>query len=146
MSDVGRQIWEIRVPRDVELTPLENRNEQEKNKDNEKRNQEKWKNEKNERWMKEHWKMIFHEMILSLITLKHSLDLLILSFGTLNPVLHYVLKSPFWLNMDIWTKEFLPWENFHKQQDCCLYSSAKVILINHSPVRDKFWIVKCIIG
>ena len=36
MPDAGRQIWEIRVPRDVELTPLENRNEQEKNKDNEK--------------------------------------------------------------------------------------------------------------
>ena len=36
MPDAGRQIWEIRVPRDIELTPLENRNEQEKNKDNEK--------------------------------------------------------------------------------------------------------------
>ena len=36
MSDSGRQIWKIRVSRDVELTPLENRNEQEKNKDNEK--------------------------------------------------------------------------------------------------------------
>ena len=28
MLNAGRQIWEVRVPRDVELTPLENRNEQ----------------------------------------------------------------------------------------------------------------------
>ena len=41
MPNAGRQIWEIRVPRDVELTPLENRNEQEQNKSVEKRNQEK---------------------------------------------------------------------------------------------------------
>ena len=33
MPDAGRQIWKIRVPKDVELTPLENRNEQEQNKD-----------------------------------------------------------------------------------------------------------------
>ena len=25
MPDAGRQIWEIRVPRDVELTPLKNK-------------------------------------------------------------------------------------------------------------------------
>ena len=36
MPDAGRQIGEIRVPRDVELTPLENRNEQEQNKDDKK--------------------------------------------------------------------------------------------------------------
>ena len=36
MLDAGRQIREVRVPRDVELTPLKNRSEQEKNKDNEK--------------------------------------------------------------------------------------------------------------
>ena len=33
------------------------------------------------------------KMILGLITLKHSLDLLILSFGTPNPSLHYVPKK-----------------------------------------------------
>ena len=38
MLDVGRQIWEIRVPRDVELTLFKNRNEQEQNKDNKKMN------------------------------------------------------------------------------------------------------------
>ena len=52
MPDAGRQIWEIRVPRDVELTPLENRNEQEKNKDNEKRTK---RNEKIKR-MRDEWK------------------------------------------------------------------------------------------
>ena len=34
--------------------------------------------------------MIFHEMILGLITLKHSLGLLILSFETPNSDPHYV--------------------------------------------------------
>ena len=44
-------------------------------------------------------------------------------------------------------KSFLPWEIFHNQQGCCLFSSAnKKILINLSLIRDKFWIVKCIIG
>ena len=87
MLDAGRQIREVRVPRDVELTPLKNRSEQEKNKDNEK--EKRWKRETNER----QWKMIFHEMILGLITLKHGLGLLILSFGTPNPSLHYVPRK-----------------------------------------------------
>ena len=55
MHDAGRQIWEIRVPKDIELTPLKNRNEQEKNKDNKKepREMKKWKEwEMNERTMK----------------------------------------------------------------------------------------------
>ena len=42
MPDVGRQMWEVGVPRDVELTPLENKNEQQQNKSvGKKRNQEK---------------------------------------------------------------------------------------------------------
>ena len=32
MPDAGRQIREVRVPRNVELTPLKNRSEQEKKK------------------------------------------------------------------------------------------------------------------
>ena len=56
MPDAGRQIWEIRIPRDVELTLLENRNEQKQNKNVEKKgtkeNRESKKNEKNERWTK----------------------------------------------------------------------------------------------
>ena len=60
MPDAGRQIWEIRVPRDVKLTLLENKNEQEQNKNAEKKelrklvskrkNDEKW--EMNEKTMK----------------------------------------------------------------------------------------------
>ena len=57
------------------------------------------------------------------------------------------LKSPFWLNVDTWTEEVFPWENFHNQQDYRLFSSAKKkILINHPPVWDESWIFKCIIG
>ena len=55
MPNVGRQIWEIRVPKDVELTPLENRNEQKQNKNVEKKgtkeNRESKKNEWKEREM-----------------------------------------------------------------------------------------------
>ena len=56
MPNAGRQIWEVNVPRDVELTPVENRNEQEQNKNVEKKeprkieNQRKM-NEKKERWI-----------------------------------------------------------------------------------------------
>ena len=41
MPDVGRQIWKIRVPKDVELTPLEDKNEQEQTKNAEKEPKEK---------------------------------------------------------------------------------------------------------
>ena len=80
------------------------------------------------------------------ITLKHNLGLFILSFKSWTLTYITYLKSPFWLNVDTWTEEFLPWEIFHNQQGCCLFSSAnKKILINLSLVRDEFWIVKCII-
>ena len=88
-----RQIWKIRVPRDVELTLLENRNKQEQNKIVEKKeprkmeNQRKIKRMKEERRDNEQWSFV----ILGLITQKHSLGLLIFSFGTPNPGLHYVL-------------------------------------------------------
>ena len=36
MPDARKQIWKIRVSRDVELTSLENKNEQEQNKDGKK--------------------------------------------------------------------------------------------------------------
>ena len=60
MPNVERQIWEVRVPRNVELTPLENRNEQEQNKIVEKKGAKKnreskkneWKREMNEKTMK----------------------------------------------------------------------------------------------
>ena len=54
MPDAGRQIWEIRVPRDVELTPLENKNEQEQNEKKreprEMENQKWWKRRKRDEW------------------------------------------------------------------------------------------------
>ena len=144
MPDAGRQIWEIRVPRDVKLTLLENRNEQEQNKNVEKgtkrkiENQRKM-NEKKERWKQGQWKMIFHEMILGLITLKHSLGLLFLSFETINPSLHYVPEKSILIE-----RRYLDWRGFslkifHNQQGCRLFSSAKKkILINHSLVWDEF--------
>ena len=67
MPDVGRQIWKIRVPKDVELTTLEDKNEQEQIKNAEKRTKRKIENQRKmnekERWMKRQWKMILHEMI-----------------------------------------------------------------------------------
>ena len=134
---------ENRVPIDVELIPLENRNEQEKNKDNEKGTKRNKKNEKNERWMKGQWKMIFHEMILGLITLKHSLGLLILSFETLNPGLHYVPKKSILIE-----RGYLDWrvsslrKFFCNQQGCCLFSSAKIL---DKPFTYSRWIFECII-
>ena len=68
MPDVGRQIWKIRVPKDVELTPLEDKNEQEQTENTEKGTKRKIENQRKmnekERWMKRQWKMILHEMIL----------------------------------------------------------------------------------
>ena len=68
MPDAGRQIWKIRVPRDVELTSLENRNDQEQNKNIEKKElremENQRKNDEKERGIKRQRKMIFHEMIL----------------------------------------------------------------------------------
>ena len=40
-------------------------------------------------------------------------------------------------------KSFLPWEIFHNQQGCCLFSSAKIL---DKPFTCSGWIFKCIIG
>ena len=89
----------LEFPRNVELTSLENRNEQEQNKNVEKRNQEKWRikekndekeEEMNEGTTKNDLSCNDKKMILGLITLKHNLGLFILSFETINPDLHYV--------------------------------------------------------
>ena len=66
MPDAGRQIWEIRVPRDVELAPLKNKMSKNKTKTLKKelRELENQKMMKKERWIKRQWKMIFQEMIL----------------------------------------------------------------------------------
>ena len=105
----------LEVPRDVKLTPLKNKMSKNKTKTLKmelKELENKKNDEKNERWMKGQWKIIFHEMILGLITLKHSLGLFILFFGIPNPGLHYVPEKSILLNVDIWTEEFLPWEIF----------------------------------
>ena len=90
MPDAGRQIWEIRVPRDVELTPLKikwARTKQKRWKKGTKRigeSKKKWKKRKdNEKWSFMKWSLVK-------ITLKHNLSLLILSFETRNHGLHYV--------------------------------------------------------
>ena len=66
MPDAERQIWEIRVPKDVELSPLKNKMSKNKTKTLKKELRElgnkKW--WKKERWIKRQWKMIFQEMIL----------------------------------------------------------------------------------
>ena len=71
MPDAGRQIWKIRVPKDVELTPLENRNEQEQNKNDKKnelremenqrkndgKNRDEWKD--NKKWSFMKWSLVW---------------------------------------------------------------------------------------
>ena len=144
MPDAGRQIWKIRVPKDVELTTLEDKNEQEQTKNAEKgtkrkiENQRKM-NEKKERWMKGQWKMGPHKKR-SLVWSFWNTIWTYLSFLSKPWTLAHItyLKSPFWLNVDTWTEEFLPWEIF------CVINKAVVsfpqpkFLINHSPVRDEF--------
>ena len=67
-------------------------------------------------------KMIFHEMILGLITLKHNLGLFILSFETINPGLHYIPEKSILIE-----RRYLDWKglslrkNFHNQQGCRLF-------------------------
>ena len=109
-----------------------------------KRNGESKEKEKKERWIKKkQWKIIFHEMILGLITLKHNLGLFILSFETMNPGLHYVPKSPFRLNVDTWTEEVFSLKDFCNQRGCCPFSSAKILDKSFTCLE---WIFKCIIG
>ena len=93
MPDVGRQMWENRVSKDIELTPQRNRSEQRQNKDNEKgtkRNRELKKMKRMRDEWKDDEKWSFIKWSLVKITLKHNLGLFILSFETINPGLHYV--------------------------------------------------------
>ena len=57
MPDAGRQIWKIRVPKDVELTPLEDKNEQKQTKNAEKGTKRKIENQRKMIWKKkDEWK------------------------------------------------------------------------------------------
>ena len=83
-------------------------------------------------------------MILGLITLKHSLCLLIPFFGTSNPGLHYVPKKSILIK-----RGYLDWRAFSLRkffvinEGCCLLSSAKIL---DKPFTCSGWIFKCIIG
>ena len=120
-----------------------NKSEEEQNKNEEKgtkRNREsKKENEKKERWIQGLRKMIPHvliKMILGLITLKHSLGLSILSFGTINPGLRYIPEKSILIEHGYLDWRGFSLENFH----------LKIILINHSSIWDELWIFKCIMG
>ena len=59
-------------------------------------------------------------------------------FGTPNPGLHYVPKSPFRLNVDTWTEEvFFLWKIFVINEAVVSFPQPK-FLINHSPVWNEF--------
>ena len=140
MPDAGRQIWEIRVLRDVELTPLENRNKQEKNKDNEKgtKRNEKIKKMRDERKDNEKWSFIKWSVVWS----PWNTIWVYLSFLSKPRTQAHItyLKSSFWLNVDTWTEEFFFLEKFLFfiiNRAVVSFPQPK-FLINHSPVRDEF--------
>ena len=119
MPDAGRQIWEIKVPRDVELTPLKNKMSKNKTKtlkkelrelENQRKNDEKW--ETNEKTMKND---SFMKWSLVKITLKHNLGLFILSFETINPGLHYVHGKSILIEYGYLDWRGFSWGIFHSQ-------------------------------
>ena len=85
-------------------------------------------------------------MILGLITLKHSLGILILSFETPNPDLVYIPKKPILIECG-----YLDWRVFFLEKFLFFIINRAVVffpqpkfLVNYSPVRDEFF--ECIIG
>ena len=138
MPDAGRQIREIRIPRDIELIPLKNRNEQEQNKNAEKgtkrigESKKKWKKRKdNEKWSFMKWSLVK-------ITLKHNLGLFILFFETINLGLHYVPEKFILIE-----RGYLDWRvsslrKFSVINKAVVSFSQPKFLINHSPARDEF--------
>ena len=142
MPDTGRQIWKIWVPKDVELTPLEDKNEQEQTKNAEKgtkrkienqrkRNEKREMNEKtmkndlswNDPWLRSPWNIIWAY----------------LSFLSKPWTLAYIIymKSPFWLNSDTWTEEVFLWNIFVINEAVVSFPQPN-FLISHSPVRNEF--------
>ena len=106
------------------------------------------KKEMNERTTKNDFFRVVIKGILGLITLKHNLGLLILSFGTPNPGLHYVPKKSILIERGYldWRASFLRKFFVINEVVVFFFSANKKILINLSLVQDEFWIVKCIIG
>ena len=131
----------LEVSRDVELIPLKNKMSKNKTKWGTKRNErmrrkrDEWKD--NEKWSFTKWSLVK-------ITLKHNLGLFYPFFRNLKP--RPTLRT--WKVHFDWTwtlglKSFLPWEIFHNQQGCCLFSSAKIL---DKPFTCSGWIFECIIG
>ena len=132
--------WKIEMSKNkTKMLEKKELREMENQRKNDEKKIDEWKD--NEKWSFMKWSLVK-------ITLKHNLGLFILSFETINHGIHYIPKSPFWLNVDTWTEEFSSLRIFfHNQQGGCLFSSAnKKILINLSLIQDEFWIVKCIVG
>ena len=99
---------------DVVLTPLKNKMSKNKTKtlkrelrelENQKmkRKRDEWKD--NEKWSFMKWSLVWSPW---------NTVWAYLSFLSEPRTQAYItyLKSPFWLNVDTWTEEFLPWENF----------------------------------
>ena len=138
MPDAGRQIWEIRVPKDVELTSLENKMSKNKTKtlkkelrelENQRKNDEK--KEMNEKTMKNDlsWNDPWS-------------DHPEIQFG---PIYPFFRNHKLWPTLHTWKVHFDRMWIFRLKRFFLREFSPKIILINHSPVRDKFWIFKCII-
>ena len=86
-------------------------------------------NEKRDEW-KDNEKWFFRVMIkgiLGLITLKHNLGLLILSFGAPNPGLHYIPKKSILIECGYLGWRVSSLRKFCNQQGYYLFSSAKIL-------------------
>ena len=88
-------------------------------------------------------KWSFMKWSLVKITLKHNLDLFILSFETMNPDLHYIPKKSILIEPGHLDWRGFSLRGFYNQQGCCLFSSAKIL---NKSFTCSGWIFKCIIG
>ena len=135
----------LKVPKDVELTLLKNKMSKNKTKtlkkelrelENKKNDEKREMNKKtmeNNPWLRLPWNTIWAYI----------------SFLSKPWILAYItyLKSPFWSNVDTWTEEVFLWKIFIINKAVVSFLQPKKnLLINHPPVWDESWIVKCIIG
>ena len=140
MPDAGRQIREVRVPRDAELTPLKievSKRKTKRNGESKKKwwkMRDEWKDNKNDLswndpWLRSPWNTVWAY----------------LSFLSEPRIQAYItyLKSPFWLNINTWTEEVFSLKDFCNQWGCCPFSLAKILDKSFTCLE---WIFKCIIG
>ena len=142
MPDAGRQIREVRVPRNVELTPLKNKMSKNKTKTLKKGTKRIGESKKKiwkKRWIKRQWKNDLwsdHPEI--------QFGPIIFSFETMNPGLYYVPEKSILIK-----RGYLDWRAFSLRkffvinEGCGLLSSAKIL---DKPFTCSGWIFKCIIG